>query len=152
MCIRDREINAWKREENIEKLSVVLPSGTGTTALYLQAGLDEEISLYTSLLVGDEEYQHKQWQRLSSGPYPKILPSDKKRKFAKPYIEYLQIHEELEAETGILFDLIYAPKTWIEIVENLGEDEGEILYIHTGGVSGNETMLKRYEHMLNRQR
>lgn len=146
------EINVWKRQEGITKLSVVLPSGTGTTALYLQAALDDDIVLYTSVLVGDEAYQQKQWQRLSAGPYPKILISDKKRKFAKPYSEYLQIHQELESETGITFDLIYAPKTWMEIVTNLSEDEGEILYIHTGGVSGNKTMLKRYEYLQSRQR
>ena len=146
------EINAWKKQEGLQKLSVVLPSGTGTTALYLQATLDDDITLYTSVLVGDEAYQQKQWKRLSTGPYPKILPSDKKRKFAKPYAEYLQIHQELESDTGIIFDLIYAPKTWMETVANLSEDEGEILYIHTGGVSGNKTMLKRYAHMQSRQR
>lgn len=146
------EINAWKMQEGIEKLSVVLPSGTGTTALYLQAALDEDITLYTSVLVGGVAYQMKQWQRLSTGPYPKILPSDTKRKFAKPYAEYLKIHQELESETGITFDLIYAPKTWMEMLANLSEDEGEILYIHTGGVSGNKTMLKRYEYMQSRLR
>jgi 1-aminocyclopropane-1-carboxylate deaminase/D-cysteine desulfhydrase-like pyridoxal-dependent ACC family enzyme len=146
------EINVWKKQEGIEKLSVVLPSGTGTTALYLQAALDDDIELYTSVLVGDEAYQNEQWQRLSKGPYPKILPSDKKRKFAKPYTEYLQMHQELESETGITFDLIYAPKTWMEMLSNLSKDEGEILYIHTGGVSGNKTMLKRYEYLQSRQR
>lgn len=147
-----KEINTWKKEAGIAKLSVVLPSGTGTTALYLQASLDEDIALYTSVLVGDEAYQKKQWQRLSKGSYPKILSSDKKRKFAKPYAEYLQIHQELESEIGITFDLIYAPKTWMEIMANLSEDEGKILYIHTGGVSGNKTMFKRYEHLRSKQR
>lgn len=146
------EINRWKKQEGIEKLSVVLPSGTGTTALYLQGSLDDNIRLHTSVLVGDEAYQQKQWQRLSQGPYPKILPSDKKRKFAKPYEEYLQMHQELELETGITFDLIYAPKTWMEMLANLSEGEGKILYIHTGGVSGNKTMLKRYEHLRSKQR
>lgn len=146
------EINRWKKQEGIEKLSVVLPSGTGTTTLYLQGSLDDNIRLHTSVLVGDEAYQQKQWQRLSQGPYPKILPSDKKRKFAKPYEEYLQMHQELESETGITFDLIYAPKTWMEMLTNLSEGEGKILYIHTGGVSGNKTMFKRYEHLRSKQR
>ncbi len=146
------EINAWKKTEGIEKLSIVLPSGTGTTALYLQAALDDDITLFTSVLVGDEAYQQKQWQRLSQGPYPKIFPSDKKRKFAKPYTEYLQIHQELESETGITFDLIYAPKTWMEMLANLSAGGSKILYIHTGGVSGNKTMFKRYEHLRSKQR
>ena len=141
-----KEINEWKAQEKIERLSVVLPSGTGTTALYLQDVLDEEIELYTSVLVGDEVYQNEQWERLSRGPYPSIFPLDKKRKFAKPYDEYLQIYKELESSTGIIFDLIYAPKTWMEMMDNLADIDGEILYIHTGGVSGNSTMLQRYAH------
>ncbi|MBE0498380.1 MAG: 1-aminocyclopropane-1-carboxylate deaminase [Campylobacterales bacterium] len=145
-----KEINAWRKDEKIENLNVVLPSGTGTTALYLQGALEKEIRLYTSVLVGDDTYQLQQWQRLSKGPYPKILPRDKKRKFAKPYSEYLQMHQELEKQTGITFDLIYAPKTWIELLDYFDED-APILYIHTGGVSGNETMRQRYRHKESRR-
>jgi 1-aminocyclopropane-1-carboxylate deaminase/D-cysteine desulfhydrase-like pyridoxal-dependent ACC family enzyme len=43
---------------------------------------------------------------------------------------------------GIEFDLLYAPAMWEALLEQTQE---EILYIHSGGVSGNETMLKRYE-------
>lgn len=146
------EINRWKSENNIDRLTVVLPSGTGTTALYLNEALNKDINLYTSVLVGDAAYQIQQWQRLSSGPFPKIFPSQKKQKFAKPYDEYLQMHEELAESTGIVFDLIYAPRTWIEMLQGLKDDKGEILYIHTGGVSGNETMLERYRHKNSRKR
>ena len=139
------EINLWKKEKNLAKLIVVLPSGTGSTSLYLKAFLNKDIELYTVVLVGDEAFQLEQWKRLSNGPYPKILPSAKK-KFAKPYDEYLEIYQELKSETKIEFDLIYAPKTWIQITEQLFESESEILYIHTGGVSGNHTMLERYKH------
>ena len=139
------EINLWKKEKNLAKLIVVLPSGTGSTSLYLKAFLNKDIELYTVVLVGDEAFQLEQWKRLSNGPYPKILPSAKK-KFAKPYDEYLEIYQELKSETKIEFDLIYAPKTWIQITEQLLESESEILYIHTGGVSGNQTMLERYKH------
>lgn len=142
-----KEINEWKEVQGIENLYVVLPSGTGTTALYLQAFLNEEIHLYTSVLVGDEAYQMKQWQKLSNGPYPNIFKSWEKKKFAKPYKEYLDIYQELLEETSINFDLIYAPRTWIQLLENIKEKDGNILYIHTGGVSGNESMLKRYAHM-----
>lgn len=146
------EINIWKESKGIKKLCVVLPSGTGTTALYLQEGLDTDIEVYTSVLVGDEAYQNEQWQRLSTPPYPKILSSDKKRKFAKPYDEYLEIYKELEEQTGIVFDLIYAPLTWMQMMKSLAQLDGEILYIHTGGVSGNKTMLERYEYKKKRQR
>jgi len=146
------EINTWKREQDIKNLSVVLPSGTGTTALYLRAAMDETIELYTSVLVGDMQYQRQQWEKLSKGPYPKIFPFDKKRKFAKPYDEYLGVYEELLQETGISFDLIYAPLTWIQMYENLADKDGEILYIHTGGISGNDTMLERYKYKQSRKR
>ena len=139
------EINAWRAEKAIKKLTVVLPSGTGSSSLYLKAFLDKDIELYTVVLVGDEAFQLEQWKRLSNGPYPKILPSPKK-KFAKPYDEYLKMYKELKAETGIEFDLIYAPKTWIYFTQELFEKATEILYVHTGGVSGNKSMLKRYAH------
>lgn len=152
VSILAREINKWKAEQKLEKLCVVLPSGTGTTALYLQAELDEDATVYTSVLVGDETYQYEQWKRLSQGPYPKILHCDKKRKFAKPYDDYLQMHKEIEAETGIVFDLIYAPKTWMEMMELFCELSEPLLYIHTGGLSGNETMLERYRFKQSRKR
>jgi len=147
-----KEIKVWKKEQGVDKLSVVLPSGTGTTALYLKSMLDEGIAVYTSVLVGDEVYQRQQWRKLSEGPYPEVFPSKKKMKFAKPYDEFLQIHEELFASTSITFDLIYAPLTWIQMLENLRDKDGEILYIHTGGVSGNGTMLQRYKHKQARRR
>ena len=146
------EINEWKENKGIKNLQVVLPSGTGTTALYLQEFLNEDITLYTSVLVGDEQYQIQQWQRLSEGPYPTVFKSEVKKKFAKPYPEYLQIHEELVEATNITFDLIYAPRTWIQLMENIKDVEADVLYIHTGGVSGNMTMLERYKHVQRRQR
>jgi len=141
-----KEINTWKQEEGVKNLTVVLPSGTGTTALYLKAFLDADTEIYTAVLVGDEAYQLQQWKRLSDGPYPKIFKQHDKKKFAKPYDEYLQIYKELKEKTGITFDLIYAPRTWLQLLENLNPNATTILYIHTGGISGNETMLQRYAH------
>lgn len=146
------EIKEWKSEKKIEKLRVVLPSGTGTTALYLRASLPDDINVYTSILVGDEAYQLQQWQRLSAGPYPIVFASHKKQKFAKPYDEHLEMYQELLVSAKIEFDLIYAPRTWIQLLENLNDGEGKILYIHTGGVSGNETMLERYSYKNSRKR
>ncbi len=144
------EIKGWKKEKQLDSLSIVLPSGTGTTALYLNEVLNDKIEVYTSVMVGDEDYQLEQWKRLSKGPYPQIFASDRKYKFAKPYDEYLEVHQELKDSTGITFDLIYAPRTWIEMCKNLDENEN-ILYIHTGGVSGNETMLERYRYKKRKQ-
>jgi len=139
------EINAYKLENNISDLIIVLPSGTGSTSLFLSAFLDKDIKVYTVVCVGDEKFQLEQWKRLSDGPYPNILPS-KKIKFAKPYSKFLEVYKNLKNQTNIEFDLIYAPKTWISILEHLKDIDAEIMYIHTGGVSGNSTMLQRYEY------
>ncbi len=48
------EIKEWKKENNILSLKVFLPSGTGTTALFLQKYLDDEV--LTCPCVGDEKY------------------------------------------------------------------------------------------------
>jgi len=40
------------------------------------------------------------------------------------------------------FDLLYAPSMWLALLE---ETKEKILYIHSGGVSGNESMLQRYK-------
>lgn len=145
VCILADEILTWKSQNKIGGLSIVLPSGTGTTALYLREALGKEINVLTSVLIGDESYQYEQWEKLSSGPYPEIFPLEKKQKFAKPYDEYLQVYHELFNETGIEFDLIYAPKTWIQMYDNLSKNE-TVMYIHTGGVSGNKTMHERYRY------
>lgn len=42
---------------------------------------------------------------------------------------------------GVEFDLLYAPAMWIAILEQTTE---KITYIHSGGVSGNQSMLERY--------
>jgi len=138
------EIIEWKMEQKISKLYVVTPSGTGTTSMYLAKSLKDEATVLTTPLVADERYLKKQWKKLDScADYlPKILNTEKKYNFAKPYIEFLDIYKELEKE-GLYFDLIYAPKTWLALFENMPID-GDILYIHSGGVSGNETQIHRY--------
>jgi 1-aminocyclopropane-1-carboxylate deaminase/D-cysteine desulfhydrase-like pyridoxal-dependent ACC family enzyme len=70
-----------------------------------------------------------------------ILKPKKKYHFAKLYKEFLQIYKKV-LKAGIEFDLLYAPSMWEALLEQTSED---ILYIHSGGVSGNESMLKRYE-------
>ncbi|MDF1879923.1 1-aminocyclopropane-1-carboxylate deaminase [Sulfurimonas sp. MAG313] len=146
------EITKWKDEHKIDTLKVVVPSGTGTTALYLSKAVDENIKVYTSILVGDEDYQVQQWNKLSKPPYPNIFKNKKKYKFAKPYDEFYEVHKELLESTKINFDLIYAPQTWIQMYETFKDTKEVVLYIHTGGVSGNVTMLERYKYKAQRKR
>jgi len=129
------------RESNLDVKSLATPSGTGTTALFLALGLPE-YRVYTTPCVGDVKYLKEQMQALHKIPDNLvILPSEKKYHFAKPYPEFLNIYKNL-LESGIEFDLLYAPGMWKTLFE---QTEEEILYIHSGGVTGNESMLKRYE-------
>lgn len=121
--------------------SLATPSGTGTTALFLALNLPE-YKIYTTPCVGDVDYLKEQMNALH--PIPDnlvILKPRKKYGFAKIYPEFLETWKIL-LETGIEFDLIYSPGLWRCLLEQTDED---IIYIHSGGVSGNESMLERYK-------
>jgi 1-aminocyclopropane-1-carboxylate deaminase/D-cysteine desulfhydrase-like pyridoxal-dependent ACC family enzyme len=70
-----------------------------------------------------------------------ILEPEKKYHFAKPYKEFFDTYKML-LDSEIEFDLLYAPGMWKVLLEQTDE---EVLYIHSGGVTGNKSMLKRYE-------
>ncbi len=120
--------------------SLATPSGTGTTALYLALSLPE-YRVYTTPCVGDIAYLREQMSALHKIPSNLIiLEPQKKYHFAKPYREFLEIWQKL-LKSGIEFDLIYAPSMWMALLEQTQE---KVLYIHSGGVSGNESMPHRY--------
>jgi len=129
------------RESGLHVRSLATPSGTGTTALFLALCLPE-YKVYTTPCVGDAEYLRSQMSVLSELP-TNLLILEPKRKyhFAKPHVELLHVWQKL-LSTKIEFDLIYAPSMWMALLEQTKED---ILYIHSGGVSGNESMLQRYK-------
>lgn len=128
-----------EQKPNVDALAT--PSGTGTTALYLALALPE-YKIYTTPCVGDAKYLKEQMEALHKIPNNLvILESEKKYRFAKPYKEFLDIYKKF-LKAGVEFDLLYAPGMWKALLEQTKE---KILYIHSGGVSGNESMLKRYE-------
>lgn len=129
------------REANLKSKILATPSGTGTTALFLAKAMPE-YKVYTTPAIGDVEYLKEQMMALSDIPKNlEILHPPKKYHFAKLYPEFYDIYKKL-LKTGIEFDLLYAPAMWLRLLEL--KDEEEIIYIHSGGVSGNETMLSRY--------
>lgn len=129
------------REQSLHLKSLATPSGTGTTALFLALSLPE-YRVYTTPCVGDADYLREQISALHEIPDNlTILEPKKKYHFAKPYREFLEIQQKL-LSGGVEFDLIYAPGMWRTLLEQTNE---EILYIHSGGVSGNESMLQRYK-------
>ncbi|QOY55118.1 1-aminocyclopropane-1-carboxylate deaminase [Candidatus Sulfurimonas marisnigri] len=121
--------------------SLATPSGTGTTALFLALSLPE-YKVYTTSCVGDITYLKQQMSALYTIPDNLVfLEPEKKYHFAKPYPEFLHVQKKL-LEAGIEFDLLYAPGMWKCLLEQTDE---EIMYIHSGGVTGNESMLERYK-------
>ncbi len=126
--------------------SLATPSGTGTTALFLALSLPE-YTVYTTPCVGDVDYLKEQMSALAKIPSNLIILAPKKKyHFAKLYPEFLEIYQKTK-KAGIEFDLLYAPAMWLALLEKTQE---KILYIHSGGVSGNESMLKRYSQKFSR--
>lgn len=122
--------------------SIALPSGTGTTALFLALALPE-YKVYTVACIGDTQYLKTQMQALHTIPKNlEFLELEKKYHFAKPYEDFFNMHKKL-LNSGIEFDLLYAPLMWKAILANGLEN---ILYVHSGGVSGNISMLQRYKN------
>ena len=138
------EIRQYKVENGIKNLKIFLPSGTGTTALFLQKYLDDEV--LTTPCVGDAAYLKKQFLALESDEsvHPTIIPTDQKYHFGKLYKENYFLWKALKESTHIEFDLLYDP-VGMKVFLNLEKDHNfNYLYIHQGGIKGNETMIKRY--------
>ncbi len=139
------EITKYISDNNIKNLKVFLPSGTGTTALFLQKYLDIEI--LTVPCVGDSVYLKKQFTELEKDEiyHPTIIKPKKKYHFGKLYKENYIIWQELNKQTGIEFDLLYDPIGWNTLLNSELLEKENILYIHQGGTKGNVTMLQRYQ-------
>ncbi len=123
-----------------QTMAVATPSGTGTSAFYLAHALPER-TVYTTPCVGDEKYLYEQMRALGELPENLVVLSDgRKYPFAKPNKEFYELYSLLK-KSGVEFDLIYAPLMWKMLLEFTNED---LLYVHSGGVSGNASMLERY--------
>ncbi|WP_119327561.1 1-aminocyclopropane-1-carboxylate deaminase [Cysteiniphilum halobium] len=141
-----QEINAYLKQHNITQASVVIASGTGISALYLQQHVDKIYQVYTVPCVGDKAYLYKQMVAFSQGKWrlPKIISPLKKYYFGHCYPEYLAMYYKLKKQTNIEFDLLYDPLTWQVMFEHYDALPKPIIYLHCGGASGNISMLKRY--------
>ena len=129
-----------EQTKDLDIKSVATPSGTGTTALFLAIALPEFL-IYTSPCVGDSNYLREQMSSLAKIPENLIILEPKKKyHFAKPYPEFLKMYKQTK-EAGVEFDLLYSPSMWLALLEQTDEN---VLYIHSGGVSSNESMLRRY--------
>ncbi len=142
-----KEIISWSRHLPEPNLTVALPSGTGTTALYLHKHLKPVgIEVITCACVGGSEYLVKQWEELGEEDFPTILQPEHKHHFAKLYKQDFEIWKQLQEETHIEFDLLYDPLMWRCLLEwRANNPHKQLLYIHQGGILGNESMLPRYQ-------
>jgi len=144
------EINQWAANQRIEGCCVFLPSGTGTTAFYLQQ--HTHLPVYTTPCVGNADYLRRQWQNLASGHvrYPAIIFAPCQSRFGQPSLQYFDLWKQLLADTAIEFDLLYDPVGWMAVLNNRHLLPQNVLYIHCGGTTGNESMLLRYKYLFKR--
>lgn len=139
------EIEEFAVQNSIKELEVFLPSGTGTTALFLQKNLSFKV--LTCACVGDDNYLKKQFTALEKNEksHPLILNMGKKYHFGKLYKEFYEMYQKLKEQTHIEFDLLYDPLGFIVLQKYLHKNPSkQVLYVHQGGILGNDTMLQRY--------
>ena len=142
-----KEIEQYCAEMNVKEMAVVLPSGTGATALYLQQHLTHTV--YTIPCIGTSETLSALFKQLlpDAVRYPVIISEERSTtfRFGEPHSELLTMYQELKESTGIEFELLYDAKIWLTLKH--WECDKPILYIHNGGTSGNASMLARYRRL-----
>ncbi|WP_337913459.1 1-aminocyclopropane-1-carboxylate deaminase/D-cysteine desulfhydrase [Vibrio cholerae] len=141
------EMLEWIRHQTQPDWVVALPSGTGTTALYLHKYLQPHgVEVITCPCVGDESYLREQFLMLGETSHPTVLTSTTKHYFGHLYPEDYQLWQALLAQTHIEFDLLYDPLMWrLLSVWRAENPDRNLLYLHQGGLLGNESMLPRYQ-------
>ena len=139
---------------------VFLPSGTGTTAMFLNRHLQRlsRTANYSATTVGVsvavrpadllKQIQAQYHDELHG--YPLFSHLTKKRiRFAQPDASVKATWCTMKRK-GLELDLIYGPVAWMSLFEHLPSldaENSEIYYIHTGGLTGNDTQLRRYERL-----
>lgn len=151
------EILEWVRMQPKQKWCVALPSGTGTTALYLHKTLSPHgIQVMTCPCVGNADYLTEQFLELGEISHPDILRLEDKHYFGHLYREDFEIWQQLQQQTHVEFDLLYDPLMWRCLISWLEKEKltnsdtqtencPALIYIHQGGLLGNESMLPRYQ-------
>ncbi|EOD81433.1 1-aminocyclopropane-1-carboxylate deaminase [Grimontia indica] len=142
-----KEILEWVQSNHMDNVCVALPSGTGTTALFLHKHLKAHgIEVLTCPCVGGKDYLVEQFRELGETCFPAVLETPSKHHFGKLYRQDYQIWKALLEQTGVEFDLLYDPLMWRCLSEWLLVNKNKtLLYIHQGGIIGNESMLPRYQ-------
>ena len=146
-------------EQDIESNSpwkVLIASGTGATAVYVHERLrssGKDIEVVAIPCVGSQAYLEQQMANLADAndrmSLPIVLNPLCKHAFGKPRKELLDIWAEIrDLQAGLDFDLVYAPRAFEIIMDNLNShvlEKSNLLYYHCGGLEGNESQMRRYE-------
>ncbi|MBB1439384.1 1-aminocyclopropane-1-carboxylate deaminase/D-cysteine desulfhydrase [Shewanella sp. SG41-4] len=153
------EVIQWAQDQHKNNLQVFLPSGTGTTAVYLNKQIIQQlaqlaltevliIEVLTCSTVGGDEYLRQQFAKLVDEIYfPKIINDGHKYHFGKLSRRCFDMWNTV-CRSGIEFELLYDPVGFLVLQHYLNNNTvnaTDILYIHQGGVLGNKTMLPRYQ-------
>lgn len=140
-----QELQQDIKDNHINNPYIFLPSGTGTTALYLQKHLPFKV--FTCSCVGSDDYLKEQWSMVEKDEsiYPTILSSQKKYHYGKLYRELYELWSELKEDMGITYDLMYDAVGWKKFLLHIEDLQGTPIFIHQGGLIGNESMQARYE-------
>ncbi len=144
------ELLTWIATQPEQPWRVALPAGTGTTALYLHKALSSHhIEVVTCPCVGGEAYLTQQFLALGETAHPTIISPSSKHHFGRLDPQDYAIWQALHAQTGVEFELLYDPLMWRCLLEWLPTQPAKsMIYIHQGGLLGNESMLPRYRRLL----
>jgi 1-aminocyclopropane-1-carboxylate deaminase len=151
-----------------EKRSMIfLGAGTGTTAFYLARNIARRARVFAIPVAGSSDYLVHQMMLLdatSKAPgraqlgacpaefadFPDVIRPRVRSAFADVTPGKLAMWKELEraGEGRIHFDLIYGPPAWEEFWLALDERrlvlDRDVIFLHTGGLEGNVSMLNRF--------
>ncbi|RHY98224.1 hypothetical protein DYB37_002352 [Aphanomyces astaci] len=164
------ELNEYA-ETYANNVAVVLPCGTGTTAHYVAKHVHPSIHVYGVPCVGNAAYLRQQVAKLESSsgrsklhiipcwvhihddvaPSPlRVLEPRKRVAFGTLWRPLMDVHAEVLKDTGVEIDLVYGCLAWdtmLHALHLLQSFEGrEVVYVHSGGLSGNASQLERYRN------
>ncbi|ETV90663.1 hypothetical protein H310_14615 [Aphanomyces invadans] len=140
-------------ESYANNVAVVLPCGTGTTAHYVAKYIHPSIRVYGVPCVGSAAYLREQLAKLDAtapGSSPLYVLEPRKRvAFGTLWRPLLDTYYEVLKDTGVEIDLIYGCLAWDTMLNAFDRHEFEgrqVVYIHSGGLSGNSSQLERYRN------
>ena len=128
-----------------DEFDVFLPSGTGTSAIYLQKYL-KTMQVFTTPCFKDEDFLKDMIKTLDPSSKLLILNPPKKYVFGKLYKELYDIIMFINKVSLMDFELIYDSVGFMAILNNLNLLKENIIYIHQGGKVGHKSQLLRYEN------